>query len=129
MVGQDWEDDLLVHGAANLGTASLGDVAETILTNSALSVRYGDSWWDGYDDYIYDVELTLTTNPDRAPDVAGAPGLRAAFGAAVHTFRDAYGEFRRGSLVAFTHAEVPVLLDGDRIRRRREHLDRLQRRA
>lgn len=121
--GFSWPDGLLTDAAARL--AASGDLAsaEALLTYSELTLRYTDSWWDGYDDYIYDVELAVVTDPAGvAPLAAAGQAVPAAFAKAVSIFLDEAGVMRRGDLVAFEALVGAVALDPARIEGRRRNM-------
>src|SRR5688572_10902235 len=70
-----WEDHVLVHAAAVLSAAGDAEAAEALISSSVLAVQFGHSWWDGHDDYVYDVELTLTAHADAGRALSSSEGL------------------------------------------------------
>ncbi len=81
----------------------------------------GTSWWDGHDDYIYDVHVAITTDPAGVPALAAVgQRLAAAFGGAVHAFRDAQGQFSRGTLEEFDTRVSEVSIGPERFAQRRD---------
>jgi hypothetical protein len=118
-----WPDRVLTDAAARLGASGDPAAAEALLTFSELTLRYGSSWWDGHDDYIYDVELALVTDPAGTPPLAEAgQAVPGAFAKAVGTFVDEIGELRRGDLVKFEALVGEVGLDPARLDGRRRHM-------
>lgn len=49
---------LLQRAADDLRSHGHHEVARALLRSSA-TIKQVDSWWDGHDDYIYDVHLTI----------------------------------------------------------------------
>lgn len=113
-----WEDRILVRAAARLIGQSHPEAAEALLTRVELIVTYGSSWWDGHDDYIYDIEINCRADPSAVPALA-IDSVVKAFGKVVHMFRDSSGGQVRGDLVQFQPGVSPVLIDEDRLRLRR----------
>ncbi len=121
MVTQWWEDGVLAHVAASLIASGDVEAGETLLRSSEITLRYGTSWWDGHDDYFYDVHVTITTDRAGVPALAAlGQRLPAAFRGAVSTFADADGELRRGSLEEFDARVGEVTIGPERFARRSE---------
>lgn len=120
-----WQDGILTEAATNLIVGGDVEAGETLLQSSEITLRYGTSWWDGHDDYLYDVHVTITTDPPGVPVLAAAgQRLQAAFGRAVHTFRDEAGDFRRGTLEEFETQVGEVAIALERLQQRREETAR-----
>lgn len=116
-----WEDAILIDAAAKLIVNGDVEAGETLLTSSEITLRYGTSWWDGHDDYLYDVHITITTDPAGVPVLAAVgERLPAAFGGAVTTFRDAGGAFTRGILEEFDTRVGEVTIAPERLDQRRQ---------
>ncbi len=118
-----WPDGLLTDAAARLGASGDPAAAEAMLSFSELTLHYGTSWSDGHDDYFYDVELKLVTDPAGVPPLAAAgQGVPGAFAKAVRTFPDETGQLRRGDLVKFEALVGTVVLDPARLEGRRRDM-------
>lgn len=115
------QDGLLTEAAGALLAVNEDDAANALIA-SDLAVQFGTSWWDGHDDYIYDVMIVISTPADAEHHLRVAEGaLRRALGAAVAHFRDQRGEWRRGDLVQLD--VVTGAVDVDELRRRRRQDD------
>ena len=116
----DWLDSIVADAAVHLIRAGHARAAEAVLTSSEVTLQYGDSWWDGHDDYIHDVKLTIVSDPDVIPVLAAiGKELPSAFGEAVHVFGDDSGTMRRGDLVRFHPLIGETVIDEARLLRRR----------
>ena len=57
------QDLLLADVAATLMLDGHQALASALISSAEMSVAYGDSWWDGFDDYIYEVHVTVFVDP------------------------------------------------------------------
>ena len=89
---------LIAVAAARMREEGLDSAADALLA-SHLVVGYGDSWWDGHDDYFYDIHLTLTVPPDLMPRLEqDREALGRILGNLVSFFPDDTGDYRKGVL-------------------------------
>jgi len=104
VTGAGW---LLATAAKRLRAEGFEAAADGVLAVE-LTLEYGDSWWDGHDDYIYDVELTLIAPPDVEPKLAAAyDALATVLGSLVSAFPDESGDLRKGTLERLTVVSAP----------------------
>lgn len=66
-------------------------VVARALGRASLTIAYGDSWWDGHDDYFYDVRLTLAAPQEQYETLAAAGSyiwdlVRKSFGESLVVF-------------------------------------------
>ena len=119
-----WEDHILEHAAAVLRVAGDADAAEALISSSVVTVSYRDSWSDGHDGYLYDVELTLTAHPSAGPALSSSADLTSALARSVQVFPDGSGDLRKGSLVALHSGVDDIVITGTRLHDRRQQTAR-----
>jgi hypothetical protein len=120
-----WEDDILIRVATTRARQATPDVADALLASSTVTVERLRSWWDGFDDYVEDVRVTVAVRPDGSAVLAGqAERLRTVCRDVVDPFVDAHGSWRRGDLVGFVLVDTGTVLDDERVEQRRAALRR-----
>ncbi len=113
----------MTAAAAHLARAGQVRAAETLLTCASLILEYGDTWWDGHDDYIYDVKLTIMSSAEAISLLLDidkvSKEVTSAFSRAVGFFRDSSGKFRRGNLVKLQPLIADTVIDEARLKQRK----------
>ncbi|MFC7597531.1 hypothetical protein ACFQU3_19605 [Terrabacter sp. GCM10028922] len=111
----DSQDSLLADVAARLRRDGQEALASALIGSADMSIAYGDSWWDGFDDYIYEVHVTVIVDPRVQSEMQAAElGLGRAIGQAVDFRRDDLGEWRRGTLETVVVQAGSVHVDSER---------------
>jgi hypothetical protein len=122
MEGQLGPGDLVLVGAARflIDQTELG-LAESLIESTEITLRYGDSWWDGNDGYIYDTTIQLTADPGAAARLERSVGiLERALGEAIAVHTDPSGDLRKSDLVRVDiEAQPGTEIAGDRREARR----------
>jgi hypothetical protein len=92
-------DRLAAEFAARLVLSGHDEAAALLRESAEVELMYGDSWWDGLDDYVYDVHVTIVVPTEAESTLhAARSAVRKAIAETVDFHRDHSGNWRRGTL-------------------------------